>query len=187
MTVTGRVVWITGLSGAGKTTVAKLVHASLKERGVATLHLDGDAMREALADPNYGFDRESRLRGARFYGRLARMCAEQGLVVVVSTISLFHEIHDWNREQLPGYLEVLIEASDSVRRSRDPKGLYKGLDQGSTTSMGGVDLALELPISPHLRIANDGGPQDIPRVAGLILDSIDRTNGTAALSLQGTI
>ncbi len=170
----GRVIWITGLSGAGKTTVALAVRERLTERGIASLHLDGDRLREVFADPTYGFDRESRLNGARRYARLAGMVAEQGLVAIVSTISLFHEIHAWNRANLPGYFEVFLDVPESVRRARDPKGLYKGLDQGTNASMGGVDLAVELPIAPHLKIVNEGGLSDIPRVAGLILKALER-------------
>jgi len=169
---TGSVIWITGLSGAGKTTVARKVQAILRARGVPALLLDGDAMREAMADPHYGYDRESRVAGAYRYARFAKMFAEQGFVAIVSTISLLHEVHDWNRAHLPGYVEVLIDVSESVRRGRDPKGLYKGHSQGVVESMGGVDLALEMPLSPHLRIANDGGPEMVDSVASAIAEHV---------------
>lgn len=168
----GRVVWITGLSGAGKTTIAREVVRLLRETGTPCLHLDGDRLREALADPNYGYDRESRIKGALLYARLAAMCAEQGQVVVVSTISLFHLVHEWNRTRLPGYLEVLVEASESIRRERDPKGLYRDSAAGRLPSMGGIDLALEMPVEPHLVLTNEGGSESVTALARRVLDAL---------------
>jgi adenylylsulfate kinase-like enzyme len=165
----GRVLWITGLSGSGKTTIARSVVESLRERETPCLHLDGDRLREVFADPNYGFDRQSRIAGAFRYARLAGMAAEQGLVVVVSTISLFHEVHAWNRANLPGYFEVFLDVPEELRRARDPKGLYRDHDAGANRSMGGLDLALELPAAPHLRIENSGGIEDVSIQAHLIL------------------
>lgn len=180
MTNRSRVLWITGLSGSGKTTVAQAVREKLTGLGIASLLLDGDRLREVFADPAYGFDRESRLNGARRYARLAGMVAEQGLVAIVSTISLFHEIHDWNRANLPGYFEVFLDVPEEVRRARDPKGLYAAHVRGDNGSMGGLDLAVEFPIAPDLRIANEGGPSDISRVAELILDALKRESTPTA-------
>lgn len=171
MIPSGRVVWITGLSGAGKTTVARRLVGSLRQAGTACIHLDGDELREVLADPNYGFDRESRLRGAGIYQRLALLCARQGLVAVVSTISLFREVHSWNRANLPGYFEVFLDVSESVRVSRDPKGLYASSRAGSLPQMPGIDLPPDLPEHPDLRIANDGGPDGIEGIARRIAEA----------------
>lgn len=165
----GRVLWITGLSGSGKTTVATAVREGLSRRGTSSLLLDGDRLREVFADPSYGFDRESRLLGARRYGRLAGMLAEQGIVAIVSTISLFHEVHAWNRGNLPGYFEVFLDAPESVRRARDPKGLYRGHDEGRHQSMAGIDLAAEFPLAPDLRLDSSGGPEAVTSLADAIL------------------
>ncbi|MBK8803367.1 MAG: adenylyl-sulfate kinase [Fibrobacteres bacterium] len=162
-------IWITGLSGAGKTTLARQVQAMLRDRQTPSLLLDGDRLREVFADPTYGYDRGSRLRGAHRYARLAAMVAEQGLVAVVATISLFHEIHDWNRANLPGYFEVFLDVPEPVRRLRDPKGLYRSHALGTTSAMDGLDQAVESPISPHLRIENTDGPEAIPSHAARIV------------------
>ena len=103
---TGRVIWITGLSGAGKTTVAQAAARCLRLKGMHPVILDGDAVRDVVCDPHTGHDRVSRLANAYRICRLAKLLADQGHLVLVATMSLFSEIHRWNREQLPNYLEV---------------------------------------------------------------------------------
>src|ERR1700683_519240 len=103
----GTVVWITGLSGAGKTTLSKAVALRLRSHGDVVVLLDGDELRAvfgavAVNVQNHG--REGRLALAMQYARLCRVLANQGLTVVIATISLFREVHAWNRENLPNYL-----------------------------------------------------------------------------------
>ena len=93
MTNPGRVIWITGLSGSGKTTLAKALQKELP----GSILLDGDELREALGSANHGFDVESRKKLAKTYARLAGLLARQGFIVLVATISLFHDLHAWNR------------------------------------------------------------------------------------------
>jgi len=142
----GRVIWITGLSGAGKTTLAR----ALLEHLPSAILLDGDELREALNTPKSGFDAESRKKLALTYARLARLLARQGKTVIVATISLFHEVHDWNRKHLPGYLEVFLQVPEEVRRQRDPKGLYAAEKAGQVHAMAGSGTAVELPLAPHI-------------------------------------
>lgn len=142
----GRVIWITGLSGAGKTTLAR---ALLRELPGAVL-LDGDELREVLGAADSGFDPASRRKLALTYARLAGLLARQGLAVIVATISLFHEVHAWNRRNLPGYLEVFLDVPHEVCRRRDAKGLYAARDAGQAGSMVGSGAAAEFPLSPHL-------------------------------------
>lgn len=167
----GNVLWITGLSGAGKSTVAGAVVHQLRHRRLSGLLLDGDSVRTAIADPMVAYDAASRLANAYRIARLAGLIAGQGLIVVVSTMSLFREIHVWNRQQLPGYYEVLLEADIQVRMKRDPKGLYARAMEGSQTNVVGVDLSGELPLAPHLTIVNEGGTRDVSKVAQSIVDA----------------
>ncbi|MBK9090356.1 MAG: adenylyl-sulfate kinase [Holophagales bacterium] len=149
------VVWITGLSGAGKTTLAKAVAAGIRRRGLSAIHLDGDAVRKAIDDPHVGYDRESRIRNARRISHLAALLERQGLVVVVSTMSLFHEIHDLNRSLFGAYFEVFLQVDVETLKRRDARGLYSRAAKGHETNVAGVDLAAEFPREPHLVISND--------------------------------
>ena len=133
----GTVIWITGLSGAGKSTLAIEVVGQLRAKGEHVALLDGDDLRSvfgavAANAQNYGL--EGRLALAMQYAHLCRVIASQGLTVVIATISLFREVHAWNRENLPGYFEVYLKVPVEELRRRDPKGIYRRFD------------ALDLPI-----------------------------------------
>jgi adenylylsulfate kinase len=144
----GRVILITGLSGAGKSSLGREVVARLRAGGEAVVMLDGDELREVFGAvganaQNHG--RESRLALAMQYGRLCRVIAAQGLTVVTATISLFNEIHEWNRATLPGYFEVYLKVPIDELRRRDPKGIYRRFDAGELTHVAGLDLPIDEP------------------------------------------
>ncbi|WP_031436960.1 adenylyl-sulfate kinase [Methylobacter tundripaludum] len=143
-----RVIWITGLSASGKTTLAKDVARRLREQGVNVVFLDGDELREVFgatlfSSQNHG--REGRLALAFQYAHLCRILAQQGLTVVIATISLFREIHVWNRANLPGYFEVYLKVPIEELRRRDPKGIYRRFDAGELADVAGLDLQVDAP------------------------------------------
>jgi dolichol-phosphate mannosyltransferase len=144
----GRVLWVTGLSGAGKSTLAHGVVSSLRTQGKAVVMLDGDELREvfgaaAANASNHG--REGRLALAMQYAHLCRAIAGQGLTVVIATISLFREVHIWNRANLPGYFEVYLKVPVEELRRRDPKGIYRRFDAGELDNVAGLDLPIDEP------------------------------------------
>lgn len=144
----GSVVWITGLSGAGKSTLAAALAGRLRGSGDAVVLLDGDELREvfgavAVNARNHG--REGRLALAMQYAHLCRVIAAQGLTVVIATISLFREVHAWNRTNLPGYFEVYLKVPVEELRRRDPKGIYRRFDAGELTHVAGLDLPIDEP------------------------------------------
>jgi adenylylsulfate kinase len=151
----GTVYWITGLSGAGKSTVASLLADRLRARQRPVLQLDGDILREIFS-PGAGHDPEDRLRLARAYGRLCREVATQGIDVVCATISMFHAVRRWNRDNIPGYREIYLSVPLAELQRRDSKGLYRRARQGSTRNVVGVDLHAELPEAPDLTVENHG-------------------------------
>ncbi|MCG7537132.1 adenylyl-sulfate kinase [Pseudoalteromonas sp. OOF1S-7] len=163
----GAVLWLTGLSGAGKTTIAKQVYAFLSSGGYHPLMLDGDEVRDAIRDPHWGFDNQSRLNGSYRYARLASLIAKQGHVVIIPTISMFEEVRSWNREHTPGYYEVYLRTEETTRKARDPKQLYDERVE-DRRFMAGLDLSVELPSNPDLVVDNNGGEESIVAVSDLI-------------------
>lgn len=142
------VIWITGLSGAGKSTLAGEVVSRLRARGQNIVALDGDELREvfgAVAANAQNHGREGRLALAMQYAHLCRVVASQGVTVVISTISLFREVHAWNRENLPGYFEVYLKVPMEELRRRDSKGIYRGFDAGELNNVAGLDLPIDEP------------------------------------------
>jgi glutamine kinase len=151
----GRVFWITGLSGSGKTTLGRELWRRLRAAGRPATFLDGDALRAAVAeDLEHGV--ADRRRSAMRNARLCRLLAEQGTDVVCATISLFHEVQRWNRENVPGYREIYLRVPMEELRRRDTKGIYAGAGNGDTRDVVGLDLPAETPEAPDLILDNYG-------------------------------
>ena len=137
-----RVYWLTGLSGAGKTTIGRLWYEELKKSGEKVVLLDGDELR-AVFGGGFGFTAEARLKLGMSYGRLCALLAAQGFTVVCCTISMFHSVRAWNRANIPGYYELC---------QRDQKGLYSR----NAENVAGVGLQVEMPSTPDLILDNNG-------------------------------
>ena len=165
------VLWICGLSGTGKTTLANLAAERLRARGENVVVLDGDRMRAVLGWEERHLPDERR-QLAQTYGRLCREIASQGPIVICATISLFHKVHEWNRANLPGYVEIYLKVPVDTLRQRDPKGLYADSEHDLDNTVVGIGLNYEEPVSPDLVIANHGdtSPDD---AVGQILDHLE--------------
>ena len=112
------VIWITGLSGSGKTTIGKIVYENIKQKIVNTVFLDGDIIRKAL-DNNYGYSLEDRFKGAKQVSGLCKMLHNEGINVVCSTMSLFKEIQKLNRKEINDYIEVFLDVDIEILKERD--------------------------------------------------------------------
>jgi adenylylsulfate kinase len=142
------VLWITGLSGAGKSTLAGQIALRMRARGLTLVLLDGDELREVFGAvsasvENHG--RAGRLEMASRYARLCRMIALQKVHVVIATISMFREVHEWNRGNLPDYIEIYLKTPLDELRRRDPKGIYREYDAGHLEHVAGLDLEIDEP------------------------------------------
>lgn len=151
----GTVWWITGLSGAGKSTIGRLVRDGLQARGRPVFLLDGDVMRAIMNETDAHADHDRR-RLAATYGRLAHEMASQGIDVVCATISMFHAVREWNRTHIPQYREVYLRVPLSELESRNPEGLYARARRGEVSRVVGIDLPFEEPRSPDLMIDHFG-------------------------------
>lgn len=154
------VYWLTGLSGAGKTTLGRLWHEELKALGRTAVFLDGDELRRVFGD-DLGFTEADRRRSAMRNARLCALLGRQGLDVVCCTISMFDSVREWNRANIPGYFEVYVKASMDVLRRRDQKGLYSG----GGGNVAGVSLRVEEPKRPDLILENDGQKTPAEQIA----------------------
>lgn len=144
----GRVVWITGLSGAGKSVLAAALVARLRDFDDKILLLDGDELREVFGATSVNvqnYSRDKRIVLAMQYAHLCNMLAKQGFTVVIATISLFKEVQEWNRANLQGYFEVYLRVPLKELRRRDPKGIYRGFDAGEIKNVVGLDFPFDEP------------------------------------------
>ena len=146
----GILVWITGLAGSGKTMLAEKVFRNVKNEFPQTIHLDGDTVRNILGDV-YGHTVEDRIATARIYSRICKELVSQGMIVVFSTISLFREIHEWNREHNEKYVEILLMTDRDVLLKRNKKGLY----DANNKNVMGIHQEPEFPEDPSLTLESN--------------------------------
>jgi bifunctional enzyme CysN/CysC len=156
------VLWFTGLSGSGKSTIANLVEKALHDRGIHTMMLDGDNLRHGLSR-DLGFTEADRVENIRRAGETAKLFVEAGLVVLSCFISPFRAERDAVRELLaPGeFAEIFVDVSLEECIRRDPKGLYAKALAGGIKNFTGIDSAYEAPRTPDIRIAAAQEPPEM--------------------------
>ena len=165
------VLWFTGLSGAGKSTIANLVEAGLHARGIHTVMLDGDNVRHGL-NKDLGFTESDRVENIRRIGEVARLMTEAGLIVLCSFISPYRAERRTIRELLDSgeFIEVFVDTPIEQCIARDPKGLYRRALAGEIKNFTGVDQPYEVPENPELRLL--AGSKDADKLASEVIEEL---------------
>ena len=145
----GVTVWFTGLSGAGKSTIAQALAEKLKREGYRLEILDGDIVRTNLTK-GLGFSREDRDENIRRIGFVSHLLTRNGVIVLVSAISPYREVREEVRDRIGDFLEVYVSAPLDVCEERDVKGLYKRARAGEIKGFTGIDDPYEAPLNPDI-------------------------------------
>lgn len=151
----GILYWITGLSGAGKTTIGSRLAEKLRRDRESVVLLDGDILKNIVSD-KIGYSYEERKQRALKYAMMCKMLVDQGMLVICCTISMYDEVREWNRKNNEKYVEVFLNVPLEVLQARDQKGIYSKYKKGEITNLSGVDVRAEFPENPDIELKNDG-------------------------------
>ncbi len=166
----GAVIWFTGLAGSGKSTVATVVEAMLKERGLPVENLDADEVRQNLS-PNLGFSLEARDENTKRLAWMGKMLSKHGVNVVIAAVATLRKFRDRARELCPHFVEVYVYCPLEVCQERDPKGLYARRARGEINDVDGIDIPYEEPLNPEVVI--ETATMDIEESARLVVAKLE--------------
>ena len=159
----GGTLWLTGLSGAGKSTIAELLHELLKQEGISSYLLDGDNLREGL-NSDLGFDERDRSENIRRLGEVALLFVDAGYLPIVSAISPFvadrEMVRERHKDHGASFVEIYVATPLSVCEARDPKGLYARARTGDLPLFTGVTHPYEVPESPEVTVNTFRTPKE---------------------------
>lgn len=165
------VIWIVGLSGAGKSTIGKHVYRQIRARAPNTFFLDGDQFRYVMGG-DLGHTLEDRRANAGRMCRLGKVLEDQDINVVCCILSISEDHRRWNRENLKEYFEVYIKVSRETVESRDSKGLYEKAARGEIENVVGVDIEFVEPERPDMVVVNDDPAEAPELLAERIVDRV---------------
>ncbi|MFT9099979.1 MAG: adenylyl-sulfate kinase [Zymomonas mobilis subsp. pomaceae] len=170
----GAILWFTGLSGSGKSTVAGALEQVLHSRGVSTYLLDGDNIRHGLCR-DLGFSDADRKENIRRVGEVAKLMADAGLVVLTAFISPHRVERQMVRDmvQQGRFIEIFVDTPLAVCESRDPKGLYKKARAGELKNFTGIDSVYEAPLKPEIRL---DGQKSLTEITANLLAALRQYN-----------
>lgn len=145
-----KVIWLTGLSGSGKSVIAERLYNNLEGKGLEVEYLDGDKIRDIF--PKTGFSKEERDRHIKRVGYLASMLEKNGVIVIAAFISPYEEARQFVRDMCSNFIEVHVSTPLAECKRRDIKGLYAKAEKGEIKNFTGVNDPYEEPLNPELRI-----------------------------------
>ncbi len=174
------VIWIIGLSGTGKTTLASQVVERIRQLNGKVVLLDGDLVRTLFRN-DVDYTIEGRWRNAERLSALSKFLVDQGIHVIAAVLSIFPELRRWNRENIADYSEVYVKASMQTLLRRDIKNLYARALKGEIINVVGVDIPFPEPENPELVIENDIDRLDFKELTDRImnLDTVREALGRA--------
>ena len=169
------IIWLTGLSGAGKSSIADLLEEKLNKQGKHTFLLDGDNLRHTL-NQDLGFSDYDRNENIRRIGHVGKLMVDAGLIVIASLISPFEKQRKLTRElfEKNEYIEVFLNTPLEVCEQRDPKGLYKKARSGLLKDFTGIDSAYEKPENPEITL--DGEQYSADELSDKIINYLSENN-----------
>jgi len=150
------VIWLTGLSGAGKSTISTNLQTKLNQLSIANYLLDGDILRKGLCK-DLGFSEDDRYESCRRMAEVAKLFMQEGFVVICASISPYKKMRQSIREDFSTdqFIEVFVDASLATCEARDPKGLYKKARAGDIAMFTGIDSGYEAPTHPEINLQTD--------------------------------
>jgi len=154
------VIWVIGLSGAGKTTLAEEIVRLTRMKRPDVVLLDGDVIRETFGN-DLGHTLDDRRKNAERMMRMCRWLDSEGIHVVCAILSVFDEHRVWMRDHVASYHEVFIDAPLEQLKARDGKGLYARFERGETQDVAGLDLEFPVPRMPDVMIRNNGSREGL--------------------------
>lgn len=153
ITVNPGVLWITGLSGSGKTTISKLIYYKLKKNYKNIILLDGDNLRKKILDiPKSKFSYKGRKNIGLRYARICKKYVKKNKYVIIAVMALIKDVHTWNKKNLENYTDVYLNVPLKELKKRDPKKLYKMFEEKKIKNLAGVDLKYDIPKKPKIYI-----------------------------------
>ncbi|BAZ23340.1 adenylyl-sulfate kinase [Kalymmatonema gypsitolerans NIES-4073] len=176
----GVTIWLTGLSGAGKTTICQFLETELRSQGYKIEVLDGDVVRQNLSK-GLTFSKEDRDENIRRIGFVAHLLTRNNVIVLVSVISPYRAIREEVKEKIGDFIEVYVNAPLEVCEQRDVKGLYKKARSGEIKNFTGIDDLYEIPLEPDVECKTH--QESVAESANKILNKLEKLGYTNSLLL----
>jgi cytidine diphosphoramidate kinase len=149
----GLLIWITGLPGAGKSTLADQLYSEVKDE-FSSIRLDGDNLRKIMGN-DLGYTVKNRIDNAYRISRMCKFLCDYNLLVICSTVSLYHQIQTWNRQNIEKVIEIYINVDGKILHQRDQKCLYSKAKSKKINNLIGIHQKPEIPRNPDLVIQNN--------------------------------